>query len=84
MSYKFFQNKACEYFPCHTGADASSFNCLFCYCPLYALGEKCGGDFSYTSNGIKDCSACLIPHSKDGYERVRCKIGQVLDLAREK
>ena len=61
-NYDFFQNKACEYFPCHKGADPENFSCLFCYCPLYALGENCGGDFCYTEDGIKDCSACLRPH----------------------
>ena len=43
--YAFFSNKECEYFPCHAGADPENFNCLFCYCPLYALGDKCGGNF---------------------------------------
>ena len=40
--YAFFQNRACEYFPCHETDDPEHFNCLFCYCPLYALGELCG------------------------------------------
>ena len=43
--YSYFSNKECEYFPCHKGADPENFNCLFCYCPLYALGDKCGGNF---------------------------------------
>ena len=30
--YKFFQNKKCEYFPCHKGIPEEDFNCLFCYC----------------------------------------------------
>ena len=38
--YDFFQNSECEYFPCHKGADPKTFSCLFCYCPLYALGEN--------------------------------------------
>ena len=33
-NYDFFQHKACEYFPCHQGADPETFSCLFCYCPL--------------------------------------------------
>lgn len=41
--YKFFQNRECEYFPCHKTNDPEHFNCLFCFCPLYALGERCGG-----------------------------------------
>ena len=35
--YDFFQNRECEYFPCHQGADPETFSCLFCYCPLYTL-----------------------------------------------
>ena len=49
-TYKFYQNKQCEYFPCHDVADSSSFNCLFCYCPLY-LKEPCLGHTDYILNG---------------------------------
>ena len=41
--YAFFQNTACENFPCHETKFPERFNCLFCYCPLYALGKDCGG-----------------------------------------
>ena len=37
--FDFFQNRACEYFPCHKGVADEDFNCLFCYCPLYLLGD---------------------------------------------
>ena len=37
--YSYFSHKKCEYFPCHKGADPENFNCLFCYCPLYALAD---------------------------------------------
>jgi len=66
-SHAFFQNRACAYYPCHPGADPETFNCLFCYCPLYFL-EDCGGDFRM-AGPVKDCSACLKPHAPDGYER---------------
>lgn len=69
-NHTFFSNTACRYFPCHGGAEPKDFNCLFCYCPLYALGDGCGGNFSYTGSGVKDCSACLLPHTAGGYERV--------------
>lgn len=82
-SYRFFQNKECEYFPCHAGADPENFNCLFCYCPLYALGEQCGGVFTYTEQGIKDCSACLKPHHKENYDRIMEKIPQLLSLVKK-
>lgn len=77
--YAFFQNKECEYFPCHEGADAESFNCLFCYCPLYLLKEKCGGQFVRLENGVKDCSKCQIPHKPGGYEYVMGKMELVME-----
>ena len=63
MSYKFFQNKSCEYFPCHKINDENNFNCLFCYCPLYQF-DKCGGNYNKLENGWKDCSKCAIPHQR--------------------
>ena len=81
--YKFFQNEKCEYFPCHKCENTADFNCLFCYCPLYALGDKCGGNFSYTENGIKDCSNCLHPHRRENYEKINAKMKAVLELAKK-
>lgn len=83
-SYRFFQNKECEYFPCHAGADRENFSCLFCYCPLYALGDKCGGAFTYTETGIKDCSRCLKPHREENYDRIMEKMPQLLELAKKR
>ena len=62
MSYKFFSNKDCEFFPCHKGIEKEQFNCMFCYCPLYPF-KNCGGNYTILENGIKDCSNCLIPHN---------------------
>ena len=84
MSYKFFQNKACEYFPCHQGADPERFNCLFCFCPLYALGEKCGGNFRYTEDGIKDCSDCRVPHVRENYDKICGRFAEIAELCRNK
>jgi len=69
-AYRFFSHRDCEFFPCHKGIEEKDFNCLFCYCPLYALGEDCGGNFCYTPEGIKDCSLCTLPHKRENYERV--------------
>ena len=82
--YKFFQNKQCEYFPCHAGADPDSFSCLFCYCPLYALGDRCGGSFTYTETGIKDCSRCLRPHKGGNYDSIMKQMPMLLELAKKK
>ncbi|UJX42697.1 cysteine-rich small domain-containing protein [Desulfovibrio sp. JY] len=73
-SYRFFQNTACKYFPCHPGADPESFNCLLCFCPLYFL-ENCGGDCQ-TLQGIKDCTPCLRPHRPEGYDEILDRLRQ--------
>lgn len=83
-NYDFFQHTACEYFPCHKTAHPEKFSCLFCYCPLYALGDQCGGSFKYTEKGIKDCSNCLIPHRRENYERIVDKMSGIIDLAKKR
>ena len=81
----FFRNTTCEFFPCHEGVDPQEFNCLFCYCPLYALGTRCGGNYAYTSGGVKDCSACVALHKGDeGASIVRRKFHLLAELARER
>ena len=82
--YDFVQNRACEFFPCHPGIDPEKFNCLFCYCPLYALGDRCGGHFQYTAGGIKDCSACLRPHIRENYDKILEKMPEIMALAQRK
>ena len=80
-NYKFTQNKNCEYFPCHKTEDPENFNCLFCYCPLYMMGSKCGGNFTYTAKGIKNCTPCIIPHIKDiGYNHIQSKMKTVMKI----
>ena len=69
-NYRFFQNLKCEMFPCHQVSDEENFNCLFCYCPLYFLGDKCGGNFKYTEKGIKSCINCNYPHKKENYKKL--------------
>ncbi len=81
-SCHFYANRDCECYPCHKNADSENFNCLFCYCPLYALGEDCGGNFSYTEQGFKDCSNCLIPHSEKGYDYIIQNYPKIAELAR--
>lgn len=82
--YDFVQNRACEFFPCHEGACPEDFSCLFCYCPLYALADRCGGCFTYLENGIKDCSACLVPHRRENFDRIMEKMPLLLELAKKK
>ena len=81
--YAFFSNKECEYFPCHAGADPENFNCLFCYCPLYALGDKCGGNFRMTEKGIKDCTNCQLPHKAQNYGYVTGKYSELAELMKK-
>ena len=82
-NYKYFQHKNCEYFPCHSTEKPEDFNCLFCYCPLYALGKDCGGNFTYTETGIKDCSGCLTPHNKESYDHIMRKMEAVMTLTKK-
>ncbi len=71
MSSRFFCNRSCEYFPCHETDRPDEFNCLFCFCPLYALGEDCPGAKRYDNpGGIKDCSRCLFPHDPENYDEI--------------
>lgn len=79
----YFKNSQCAYFPCHK-TENENFNCLFCYCPLYALGENCGGNFTYTETGVKDCSGCLLPHSEDGYAYILSKLDKLGELTKKK
>lgn len=81
--YDFFQNIECEYYPCHKGANPETFSCLFCYCPLYALGDRCGGNVKYTQSGIKDCSACLRPHRRENYESICSSMREIFELAKK-
>lgn len=76
--YAYFSNRECEYFPCHPAADPDNFNCLFCYCPLYVLGERCGGSFVYLPNGHKDCSRCMVPHLRENYGAVTGRYAEIL------
>ena len=79
--FAYFQHKKCEFFPCHNAPCAEEFNCLFCYCPLYALGDKCGGNFVYTEDGIKDCSGCSVPHRRQNYGYIMEHYGDLMKLA---
>ena len=82
-NYKFFNNKECEFFPCHKTNDPDNFNCLFCYCPLYALKDKCGGNFRYTDKGIKDCSNCTLPHKRDNYDYIIGKFKDIINITKK-
>lgn len=70
MSYKYFENKECPFYPCHIGV--KDFSCLFCYCPLYGK-EDCGGNF-IINEGVKDCTNCTFPHEKSNYDKIVGKI----------
>ena len=80
----FFQNRACPFFPCHKGVEEKDFNCLFCYCPLYALGESCGGSFCYTASGVKSCENCAFPHRRENYDRVLARWPEIAALTKRK
>jgi len=69
-NYKYFQHRECEFFPCPPDRHPGDFNCMFCYCPLYTLGDRCGGSFTFTADGKKNCKDCLFPHLRKNYDRL--------------
>jgi Zn-finger protein len=83
-NYRFFTHRKCEYFPCHSGISEDDFNCLFCYCPLYALKEECGGDFFYNDTGIKNCSNCAVPHKRENFDRIIDGCNKLIKICSEK
>ena len=82
-NYKFHQHKECEFFPCHEVKDVENFNCLFCYCPLYALGDNCGGNFRYNEKGFKDCTDCVVPHLRKNFDYILSKYSEILEIVKE-
>lgn len=81
--FTYFQNTACEFFPCHETEHPENFSCLFCYCPLYALGRRCGGNYRYLENGVKDCSDCLIPHRKENFAYITARFEEIAEIVKE-
>ena len=69
-SSRFFENKDCEYYPCHKGI--AQMNCLFCYCPLYHRRDCPGNPSYFVRNGkkIKVCTNCTFPHQADNYDKI--------------
>ena len=82
-SFKYFENRECKYYPCHEMGEKGGVNCLFCYCPLYALGTKCGGNYKITDNGVKDCSGCMFPHVKGNYDKVNERFQDIVEIAKK-
>ena len=76
--YSFFRHEKCEFFPCHQTEDKENFNSLFCYCPLYVLGDRCGGNFVYREVGRKVCTNCQFPHRRENYEKVLARYPEIL------
>lgn len=70
MSFRYFENRDCPYYPCHK---LEHMNCLFCFCPLYRIPD-CGGHYvmipGKDGRRVKDCSGCLVPHRPEGYDYI--------------
>ena len=73
---RFFRNVDCKFFPCHKACDPDQFNCLFCFCPLYTLGDQCGGHFRYVGKdgNVKSCEECALPHEPAYYDVIVKKL----------
>ncbi len=78
-SSKFFANRDCEFYPCHS-ADFD-INCLFCYCPLYNL--DCPGTFEMVERRgriVKSCKGCTFPHDPANYDAVIALLKEKIDV----
>lgn len=76
-SSRFFENKACEYYPCHQGLEA--INCLFCYCPFY-IKDNCPGFPEFVEHNhkkIKSCVNCTFPHKPEHYDKIQDLLGKI-------
>lgn len=62
-------NKACRFFPCHTGLE----DCTFCYCPFYPCLDKNLGRFIYLpkhKENIWSCKSCSWIHKRKVTENI--------------
>lgn len=59
--YSFFQHTQCEFFPCHKTAKPEDFNCLFCYCPLYALATSAAATSPMSAMASRIAAAVWSP-----------------------
>lgn len=85
--HRFFCNSDCRYFPCHKTDSPKTFNCLFCFCPLYP-NMDCGGHYTLIKNengdmAIKDCSGCMLPHDPKGYDYIIRKLHEAVSVEEE-
>ena len=46
-SFYYFENRDCQYYPCHKGM--AEMNCLFCYCPC--ISSRIAPESGYRLNG---------------------------------
>jgi Zn-finger protein len=76
MPFNYFRNDDCEFFPCHAGIGFDDFNCLFCFCPLFFVGN-CGGEYTLLDGGWKDCSLCTLNHRRENYQLVIDTLKQI-------
>lgn len=69
-SVRYFENRNCEYYPCHT-TEGPGFNCLFCFCPMYFA--LCPGTPRYIEKNrilFKSCADCEYPHRPENYDTI--------------
>ncbi len=81
--YDFFQNRLCEYYPCHPVQTPRPSAACFATVRSTPWVTGCGGNFHYTPNGIKDCTHCLRPHIRENYSKILEKMPEILELAKK-
>lgn len=78
-SYRYYNNKECEYYnTCHGGVKK---NCMFCFCPLY--NTECIGNYVILDNVVKDCSKCMLPHTEKGYDYIINELTNIYKRTRD-
>ena len=78
QSSNYFENRKCEYFPCHKNInpDIQGFNCQFCRCPYYnaivcpGLVDGSVKKIQIRDGEYKDCTECLFPHMYSNREKL--------------
>jgi Zn-finger protein len=47
------------------------------------LGDKCGGNFTYMANGVKNCTDCMVPHQRNAVQYVLKRWPEIAERAKK-
>lgn len=81
-NYKFFQNKTCRFYPCHS--NISKPNCIFCFCPLFNTEECIVIKILKGKNKKSVCESCSFPHIAHNYDIIIRKLRKLNEKIKKK